>query len=338
MAELRMSIIIPTHGRVAALTRVLSDLAAQTVAPGTFEVIVADDGSLEDPQPALQALTLPYPMRLLRLPKAGPAAARNRALKVCGGDLILFLNDDARPLPQCVAEHIRALEAQTQPTAILGAFSFPETLRVDLFQRLLEDGGYTITTRLFQGGAVFGYQCFWTGNLSIPRVYVDQVGGFDESYPEPSHEDIELGYRLEKQLGVRVLYVPDAACGHEHAMTLAGWRKQKRMGGRNAWRMHRQHRVLSLGSLEVDGEPARVQLEALWESYQRQQETLSWLEQLVAQYSQTTVFTRQELRMNGRIFRLPADRDMFIREVIALLDEQEQLVGIAQAALGLPQY
>lgn len=333
MQQPQISVIVTTHERPDLLRQLMEGLSKQHLPPDQFEVWIADDASSTDATPLLSALTLPFRWELMRLPKGGPARGRNRALERANAPLILFINDDLRPEPTLLSAHLQAHAHHPGVKAVLGAFCFPERLRTKLFQRSIEDLALTITTRHFMDGAYYGHPAFWTGNLSIPAQLVRDVGAFDEGFTEPSHEDIDLGIRLERQHGLRVLYQASAAGWHEHPMRMSDWRRQKRMGGRGAWRVHQKHRVLSLGSMERDGKPDLDVMAQLWHQYLQQQPAFAQLEQVVQQLEEQQLTTPQNIRFNGQLYLLPIQQDKFVQAVLETLDQQEQLAGVAEAAL-----
>lgn len=328
------TVIIPTHNRVDALVLLLKDLELQTLPREQFEVIVVDDASPVDPTETLKALPLSYTLEVMRVEKGGPAKARNRALARARGKWVLFLNDDIRASQNLLTQHALAHRTQASSVAVLGAFAFSDELRKNALNRVLEDLGVVITTRHFKSGEMYGYQAFWTGNLSLSRALLESVGGFDERFPDPSHEDIELGIRLERLKNVHVLYLASASCSHEHPMEVEHWRRQKRMGGRNAWTVHQLHRVLSLGALERDGEPDRAAMEQWWSTYLQQGPGMAQLAGIVHRLSSGSAFPFQSVRFNGQEYGLPMQREAFMRDTLNVLDQQEQLAGIVSAALG----
>ncbi len=85
-----VSVIIPTYNRHAFVGEAILSVLAQSISP--LEVIVVDDGSSDE----TAALVCDYghPVRYVYQANAGPAAARNNGLRVAGGDLIGFLDDD----------------------------------------------------------------------------------------------------------------------------------------------------------------------------------------------------------------------------------------------------
>src|ERR1700761_6933541 len=90
----RGSVLIAPHSRGWGITRCLRSLAAQDFDPRTFEVIVADDASTDGTPETIEALDLPFELRVLRLPKGGKSAAVNAALEQARGPVCILLDDD----------------------------------------------------------------------------------------------------------------------------------------------------------------------------------------------------------------------------------------------------
>ena len=70
---MKLSVIVPTHNRVAILQRTLDGLRSQTLEREAFEVIVVDDGSTDDTAVRAQAHT---DVALLQGPQRGAGAAQ----------------------------------------------------------------------------------------------------------------------------------------------------------------------------------------------------------------------------------------------------------------------
>ena len=102
---MRVSVVVPTHGRRDLLERTLASLAAQEGEP-EFEIIVVDDGA--DPElPAHVGHVFPeLPVRVEHLPEnRGRSAARNRGIALATGDVVLFLDGDMEVVPGFIAAH-----------------------------------------------------------------------------------------------------------------------------------------------------------------------------------------------------------------------------------------
>jgi len=188
------SVIIPTHNQKAALRRCLEAVLAQRF-DGSFEVLVCDDGSQDGTSEMLEAWQLTEP-RLLYLPQApkGPAAARNRGLRLARTPLVAMTDDDTIPQPGWLAALCRAA-ATPGVVAVEGRVTPGRPL------------GPAETAPLNQSGGVY-----LTCNALYLREALIRIGGFDERFPYAAFEDCDLAARL-KQLG-RIAWAPDAVVLH----------------------------------------------------------------------------------------------------------------------------
>ena len=234
-----LSVIVPTHGRPAIVAGLLEALDRQTLAPSRFEVILVDDGS---PVPLdLSGRESAYALQLLRQEQAGPGAARNLALEHCRAPLTLILNDDARPAPDLLEQHLAAHRRAPERCAVLGSFPFTREARRSAFTRLLAESDLLFCTQGLRPGELHDWRFFWTCNISLPTEALRACGGFDATlFDQAIVEDVELGYRLELE-GWRVFYAPECIAEHEHRFTPQAFLQRAEKLGFYLTRMQAKH-------------------------------------------------------------------------------------------------
>ena len=106
---LLVSVVVPYYQRQDQLDRLLAGLDAQTLAPDSFEVVVADDGSRVAPTLGRHD----FRVALVRQDDAGfrLAAARNLGAAVASAPVLAFLDQDCIPAPGYLAEMVRAADS-----------------------------------------------------------------------------------------------------------------------------------------------------------------------------------------------------------------------------------
>ena len=104
----RVSVVVPTRNRRAALGRALASVEAQTYRD--LELVVVDDASTDGTAAWLSAR---FPaIRVVALASAvGAAAARNRGLEEARGELVAFLDDDDVWRPGYLEAQVAHLDA-----------------------------------------------------------------------------------------------------------------------------------------------------------------------------------------------------------------------------------
>lgn len=247
---LRVSVVIPTYNRAAKLRQALCSLAAQSAPPGSFEVVVVDDGStdatptvVEQLRPELPA---PLPVRYIAAPHRGPSATRNTGIEQAAAPVILFMDDDCEADQALVATH--AAETTAPGIVTIGRVVWHSSLTVTPFMDLVTRGAQ------FNFGAISNpdaapFSFFYTCNASVTRADLDAVGRFDEELPLYG-EDTELGYRLQ-HYGVRMRYRPQAVVYHHQPLELRSYLHRQRRAGRAAVQLMARHPELR-GALDID--------------------------------------------------------------------------------------
>lgn len=225
-----LTVIIPTRNRRAIVHEALARLGASG-RDLDFEVIVVDDGSDDGTPESLEreAGGHPFELTVMRQSGLGPATARNRALAAASAPVCLFIDDDTWPRDPLLPRHAEFHRRRPEPTAALLGFvdvaPAPEPSPFMTWLSTQHLGFGHIEDPEDAGG-----RHFFTGNVSAKTELLRSVGGFDESYPDAGHEDIDLGLRLEER-GMRLAYDPEAAVEHYHPTDLPGTVRRMRAGG-----------------------------------------------------------------------------------------------------------
>ena len=234
-----ISVVIPTYQRCASLRRTLEALARQTIAPTEYEVIVAIDGSDDGTKEMVAGFDAPYRLASVWQPNRGRAAARNAGIRVARGDLVVFLDDDMEPVPGFLLAHREAhppgsRRAVVGPAPILAEASSPPIVHYRA------SGMRAHQDQLAQPGYRLGFRDVYTGNLSLARSVLLEVGGFDETFRLYGHEDYELGLRLLKA-GVELGYRADATAHQRYDKDFAALARDCIARGRTAVLFARKH-------------------------------------------------------------------------------------------------
>ncbi len=208
-----ISIVIPTYNRLPILAKCLLALEQQDFTQ-PYEVILVDDGSTDSTLTWLQEnhAQLPH-VRWCQQDHQGAAAARNRGVAEANGDMIIFIDSDLVVTPTFLSAHwqvwqqgLQTTKAQPQPDPAPRLFTYGRVINTDNFDQPTATP-YKVTD--------FSAAYFATGNVMIPRYWLETVGLFDETFSRYGWEDLELGVRL-KQQNLTLLKAPAAVGYHWH--------------------------------------------------------------------------------------------------------------------------
>jgi len=203
-----ISVVIPTYQRRASVRRVLEALARQTIAATEYEVIVSIDGSDDGTREMIGHFQAAYRLSAIWQPNQGRAAARNAGIRSARGHLIVFLDDDMEPVPGFLQAHAQAHPPGSR-RAVVGAVPIPVEAASPPIVDYRRSGMSAHLDRLARPGYRLGFRDMYSGNLSLARDVVLEVGGFDEAFRLYGYEDYELALRLLRA-GVELAYSPQA--------------------------------------------------------------------------------------------------------------------------------
>lgn len=211
-----LSVIVPTYNREKVLAKALEGYLTQSSPHLIHELLLVDDGSTDDTESMVREFSSrsPFPIRYLRQPNQGPAAARNLGIREARSNLVLFTDSDIVPKSDLVEQHLAWHQKNPQITAaVLGYVTWPMEIKATPFMRWYGEGKLFAFNQL-RNKQEARFHSFYTCNLSLKTEFLRTCGPFNEEFKSAAFEDIELGYRLSKQ-GMQLLYNP-AAVGYHY--------------------------------------------------------------------------------------------------------------------------
>jgi GT2 family glycosyltransferase len=215
-----VSVVIATFARPESLRRCLEAFAGQTLARGAFEVIVCDDGSPSPVAATVEAFADRLTVRVVRQPRAGPAAARNEGARHARAPMLAFTDDDCVPTPLWL--ELLVERARRHPGHMIGGS----------ITNLLPNDPYATATQLIMSSVydyysrnAVGHQFFSTTNLAVPASGFWLLDGFSEAFSRAAGEDYDLCARWA-EAGFPSTYAPEVEVGHAHGHTFRSFWNQ----------------------------------------------------------------------------------------------------------------
>jgi GT2 family glycosyltransferase len=179
-----LAVCVATKDRPTRLRWLLNALAEQDLPASRFEVVVAHNSS----GPATEELLRSHPLANLRhhtlAPGLGPAAMRNVAWRDSRARLIVFTDDDCRPPADWLSNYLAA--AREHPGAILQGPTMPDPDELPVFHHAPH-----ARSQVIEPPHTMAQTC----NIAYPCEWLEEVGGFDESFPQAVGEDTDLALR-----------------------------------------------------------------------------------------------------------------------------------------------
>jgi len=202
------SIIIPTYNRKLLLAKCLQSINDVDFSRNDYEVIVVDDGSTDGTREFLSRLSGSN-FRAFFRNHGGPAKARNWGVQNASGEYIAFTDDDCLVPTDWISKIQQGLISWPEACAVGGYLEAPSDVLSNKLAAKLESlethEVYKAGEKEYLGG--FESPAGGTNNVAYRRAVFNELGGFDESFPEPAGEDADLKYRAVKA-GYKIGYLP----------------------------------------------------------------------------------------------------------------------------------
>lgn len=275
-----ISIVIPVFNRREGLRLVFAALEKQTFRG--FEVVVADDGSTDDPLDVVmlahERLTVQYCWHPHNGFQAGKA--RNAGAKLAHGNTLLFVDADVL-LNRFALEHYNNISLANPGVIVAGRYDWlsPMVITVEdvhlrwdaILRRSLPEleiegppvgiqgvDPRALQTSRFDSTKVWRNRyclALFTGNLLVPAEIFRALGGFDEAMVGHGGEDCEFAMRAEESQ-IPVIFAEEVVGYHVYH-----WRNQERNERevqRNIEYIRSKHDLVALGV--VPGGPDQLPL------------------------------------------------------------------------------
>lgn len=234
---IEISVVIPTYNRLDTLRHVLPTLLAQDLPAERYELLVCDSNSADGTAEYMAQLQEAHPaVRQLAGAYGGRAAARNAGIRAATGEIVLFNDADILASPDLLSTHLHRHRERAR-IAVVGL----EVQVKDLTDYVYKRDHPSARGQLHPPSRKkLSWLYFLTGNASVRRADLLRAGCFDESFTGYGHEDLELGYRLQR-LGIEICYEPKAINYHCQAVAYEDQKEKMRLAGRSTARFYGKH-------------------------------------------------------------------------------------------------
>ena len=212
--------VVPVFQDFENLEKCLKALNEQT-GRHSLQLVVSLDGEHSLPRSLAETADL-----VVKGPRAGPAAARNRGWRASAGSYVLFTDSDCVPHRDWAEEMTGALESGAD--SVKGVYSHGGDRMIQRLAQIEFLERYRLLSKAEKIDMIDTY------SAGYRREVLESTGGFDESFPFPDHEDVDLSYRMAKA-GFRLRFAPSAKVRHSHRDTWSGYFRMKMSRGR--WRV-----------------------------------------------------------------------------------------------------
>ena len=232
----KVSILVATLNNELTINECLKSICDLNYPKDMREIIVVDGCSTD----RTLEIAEKYPVKVISAPLNAPAAY-NYALKIVSGDIIGFIDADAKVEKEWLNKLVTFLD-DNQVAGVSGGI---ETWnKENAWARSI---GYDLENRYARLKESVVHIA--TMNLLMKKKVIEEVGYFDEQLP--SQYDTDLGFRITSK-GYKLLFAPDAKCYHFNRSTLPAYFRQQLQYGKNTVKLYFKHSKLIRGDKITD--------------------------------------------------------------------------------------
>jgi O-antigen biosynthesis protein len=223
----RVSVVVATYNAARTLDDCLSSLVDLNYPD--YEVIVVNDGSTDGSEEIIGR----YPFKAITTPNRGVSAARNEGLRAAGGEIVAYIDSDARADPDWLS-YLATTFLESDVAAVGGPNLVPPEDRWVAKCVYRSPGGPT-QVMLDDQSAEHIPGC----NMAFWKSALDEIDGFDPMFRKAG-DDVDVCWRIPER-GRRIGFSPSAVVWHHRRPSVkAYWRQQVGYGESEAL-LERKH-------------------------------------------------------------------------------------------------
>jgi glycosyltransferase involved in cell wall biosynthesis len=212
---LNTSILIITYNGAGKIPRLL--LSLNDIPQNAWEVIIVDDGSIDNTAEIIHSLELKYPWKLIRQENKGRAVAKNRAAAEARYELLWFLDDDMRVIPETLSAHLSHHLKHPGTISVGSTIEDDEFVKTDIQRyRLYITNKWKDAIEKVANPLGVEELFIASANFSISKNLFDRLNGFDARLRDA--EDLDLAYR-SYLASIPIYYNKEAVGYHRDLIT-----------------------------------------------------------------------------------------------------------------------
>jgi len=208
----KISVVIGTYNLKDKLKLVLDSLNDQSLQPDLYEVLVVDSESDDGTDKFIATAKYKYSLKYFRQKNEGKASARNRGIKEASAKLVLITDADMIAHRDLLKEHLNLQQENDFNVLVEGKTWVLTKESLPVLEHLRRP---YITHHVKHKQRLDFYYCL-TGNLSFPKKFFEEFGGFDEMFKNYGWEDVAFGFELLRKQGKKLIYSDKAENYHFH--------------------------------------------------------------------------------------------------------------------------
>lgn len=227
---MRCSVIIPAYNSEATVAFCLESALNQSLSKEDYEVILVDDGSMDDTRKIAEN----YPIRVTQQEKQGPAAARNNGATQAKGDILIFTDSDCELDFNFIENIIAPFGQDSNIVGVQGSYKTKQKEFVAQFVQVEIETRYQKMAKSEYTDFIGTYAAAYRKDIFL------RYGGFDVGFTLASGEDTEFSYKLHAH-NHKMVFEPKAFVYHQHPSNLRRYLKMKFFRGYWRVRLYRKH-------------------------------------------------------------------------------------------------
>jgi len=224
-----VSIIVPAYNAARTIAACVRSLITLDYGRQHHEVLVVDNGSTDD----TAKIAASFPVRVLSEPARGSYAARNCGAHHAKGEILAFTDTDCVAAASWLTRLVAGFDEPDVACVAGEVLSPPSATPIEEYARRRNLMSQVNTLR----HRYLPYPI--TANCAYRAEIFWQLDGFREDMLTGG--DADLAWRMQKDLGCKLAFVPGAVVMHHHRATLRDLMRQSSKYARGAMDLGRRH-------------------------------------------------------------------------------------------------